>query len=434
MQAATASAAGAIGQGGILSTLASMRGVSLHPTHPAQAPADLGVYARDSARLSVTLDLLEKIAAAKEKALIFLEDLAMQERLALLIQAHFKLPHLPARINGEVPGIKRQRIVDVFQQNPGQFDVMILSPKAGGVGLTLTAANHVIHLSRWWNPAVEDQATDRVFRIGQEKDVFVYLPMAVHPDPAIKTSSFDLQLHALIERKRALSQDLFCPSDASDGDLKDLFAQVALEAKPEAHSSEPEQQADTSGYQSVTPSVDASPPRKKLSIAPIARDIGAKIWRRGPGEDRPVDEIASVFRGLVIEGITIRDPYCLGSAPSRRAQIDFVRHLAERAQAVGAVTIHYSADVDGDCSDLDQRSDIEKRLQSALGQRAPRLSLVRHNPRQNRSEDFHDRIVEVHAGPTGSESKPFTLQFGRGVEAFFDLRRECNVCLFPPST
>ena len=55
---------------------------------------------------------------------------------------------------------------------------MILSPRAGGVGLTLTAANHVIHLSRWWNPAVEDQCTDRVFRIGQHKTVHVYLPMA----------------------------------------------------------------------------------------------------------------------------------------------------------------------------------------------------------------------------------------------------------------
>jgi superfamily II DNA or RNA helicase len=429
MQAATSSAAGTIGQGGILSTLASMRGISLHPIHPAQAPADLDAYAKDSARLSQTLHLLEKIAAAGEKALIFLEDLAMQERLAVLIQARFNLPHLPARISGEVPGIKRQKIVDTFQARPGQFDVMILSPKAGGVGLTLTAANHVIHLSRWWNPAVEDQATDRVFRIGQEKDVFVYLPMAVHPDPAIRASSFDLQLHTLIDRKRALSQDLFFPSDPSDGDLKDLFNHVALVVEIEEPVAAP-----APAPIALLPFPIVPPERrKKLTISPVAREYGAKIWRRGSGEPRPIDEIASIFRGSAIARLTIKDPYCLGSSRARAAQIDFVRHLAEKAQVVSELSIHYSADVEGDCSDVDQRQDITKRLQSAFSQRAPRLSLVRHNPRQNRGEDFHDRIVEVHAGPAGAAPQLFTLQFGRGVEALFDLRKECNVCFFPPS-
>lgn len=123
----------------------------------------------------------------------------------------------------------RQGLVEKFQSNLDTFDVMILSPRAGGVGLTLTAANHVVHLSRWWNPAVEDQATDRVFRIGQTRDVHVYLPMAVHPDPDLGPSSFDLRLNALIERKRKLTRDLFFPPDASDGDLSDLFREVSLE-------------------------------------------------------------------------------------------------------------------------------------------------------------------------------------------------------------
>jgi len=145
-----------------------------------------------------------------------------------MIQARFKLARLPMRINGSVPGPKRQEMVNAFQAAPGVFDVMILSPKAGGVGLTLTEANHVIHLSRWWNPAVEDQATDRVFRIGQRRDVHVHLPMAVHPDPAIRDSSFDLRLNALIDRKRQLTRDLFLPPDASEGELADLFRQVSL--------------------------------------------------------------------------------------------------------------------------------------------------------------------------------------------------------------
>ena len=86
---------------------------------------------------------------------------------------------------------------------------MILSPRAGGVGLTLTSANHVIHLSRWWNPAVEDQCTDRVYRIGAKRDVHVYYPLAVHP--LYSEGSFDELLHALLERKRLLSHRMLVP-------------------------------------------------------------------------------------------------------------------------------------------------------------------------------------------------------------------------------
>jgi HJR/Mrr/RecB family endonuclease len=86
---------------------------------------------------------------------------------------------------------------------------MILSPRAGGVGLTLTTANHVIHLSRWWNPAVEDQCTDRVYRIGQDQTVHVYYPMAVHP--SFRESSFDELLNDLLARKRTLSSRMLVP-------------------------------------------------------------------------------------------------------------------------------------------------------------------------------------------------------------------------------
>jgi HJR/Mrr/RecB family endonuclease len=86
---------------------------------------------------------------------------------------------------------------------------MLLSPRAGGVGLTLTTADHVIHLSRWWNPAVEDQCTDRVYRIGQDQTVHVYYPMAVHP--LYGESSFDDLLNSLLERKRKLSNRMLIP-------------------------------------------------------------------------------------------------------------------------------------------------------------------------------------------------------------------------------
>jgi SNF2 family DNA or RNA helicase len=99
-------------------------------------------------------------------------------------------------INGQVSTEARQERVNAFQRDKG-FDVMLLSPKAGGVGLTLTAANHVIHLSRWWNPAVEDQATDRAFRIGQKKNVFVH--------KFITIGSLEERIDQMIEDKKKLA-------------------------------------------------------------------------------------------------------------------------------------------------------------------------------------------------------------------------------------
>jgi hypothetical protein len=108
----------------------------------------------------------------------------------------------------------------------GDFDVMLLSPKAGGVGLTITAANHVIHLTRWWNPAVEDQSTDRAFRIGQKKDVNVYIPMAIHPK--YKDASFDANLNRLLSKKRSLSYNALMPGTITKDEMKDLISQSVV--------------------------------------------------------------------------------------------------------------------------------------------------------------------------------------------------------------
>jgi hypothetical protein len=88
------------------------------------------------------------------------------------------------------------------------------------VGLTLTHANHVIHLSRWWNPAVEDQCTGRVVRIGQTRDVEVHIPISLLPKG---NASFDQNLHALLERKRRLMRDALLPANATEADRNDLF-------------------------------------------------------------------------------------------------------------------------------------------------------------------------------------------------------------------
>ena len=88
------------------------------------------------------------------------------------------------------------------------------------VGSIPRSGNHVIHLTRWWNPAVEDQCTDRVYRIGQERPVTVYYPMAIYPDD--EEHSFDLRLHQLLKNKRQLSRDILLPPSASNADITEL--------------------------------------------------------------------------------------------------------------------------------------------------------------------------------------------------------------------
>jgi SNF2 family DNA or RNA helicase len=176
-----------------------------------------------SARLKASIQILDELHDRGEKALLFVEYLDLQEALIPYLQRRYDLPKPPLRISGSVSGTKRKQKVDEFQsRGQGEFDVMLLSPKAGGVGLTLTAANHVIHLSRWWNPAVEDQCTDRVYRIGQTKTVQVHIPLAIHP--RFQEHSFDVNLHALLERKRELSRSVLAPSVATDQDMAHLFA------------------------------------------------------------------------------------------------------------------------------------------------------------------------------------------------------------------
>lgn len=206
-------------QGAVLSALHELRKCSLHPDrNTAMSDAE---FIAASARLRLTFESLDKIAAVKEKALIFLNDLDMQARLVGLIQRRYKLPLPPMVINGSVAGADRQDRVDRFQGGPEEFDVMILSPQAGGVGLTLTRANHVIHLARWWNPAVEDQCTGRALRIGQTKTVHIHIPMATLGGGG--QSSFDENLHALLDRKRRLMNEALMPPEPTNADLDTLL-------------------------------------------------------------------------------------------------------------------------------------------------------------------------------------------------------------------
>jgi hypothetical protein len=215
------------GQGEMLRAIHAFRGIGLHPDGAAHCdPLDLHSVRRwfsRSARIAHAVRTLEEVKARGEKALLFVEDLDVQGCFAAAIATHLNLPRPAAIINGGVPGDKRLEIVERFQSGPPGFDLLVLSPKAAGVGLTITAANHVIHLSRWWNPAVEDQCNDRCYRIGQTRPVTVHVPIAVHPHYG--DDSFDVQLDNLLERKRRLSRDMLLPPIA-EGDIDELFAQT----------------------------------------------------------------------------------------------------------------------------------------------------------------------------------------------------------------
>jgi superfamily II DNA or RNA helicase len=210
-------------RGSMLEALHQLRRVSLLSSDlDAEGLSDEDVAA--SARLSALVDVLDQISAAGEKALVFVEFLHLQEALLPYLRQRYQLPHDPIRIHGGTPGARRTAHVNTFQSGrAGAFDVMVLSPKAAGVGLTLTAANHVIHISRWWNPAVEDQCTDRVDRIGQQRDVHVHIPLALHP--AHEERSFDANLHRLLEDKRRLSVSVLAAPSASASELSHLASE-----------------------------------------------------------------------------------------------------------------------------------------------------------------------------------------------------------------
>lgn len=180
----------------------------------------------ESPKIRVTLDLLREIASRREKALVFTQWVRMQDLLAHLFAAELGLGAV--RIINGAPNNRRaaQGIIHEFSARPG-FDVLVLSPLAAGIGLTITAANHVIHYGRWWNPAKEDQATDRAYRIGQTKEVHVYHPLLHHPGAPER--GFDIKLHELVERKRRVARDFLTPAPDEREPSSELGALVVEE-------------------------------------------------------------------------------------------------------------------------------------------------------------------------------------------------------------
>jgi SNF2 family DNA or RNA helicase len=134
---------------------------------------------------------------------------------------HFNLP--VSIINGQTATIEtdrkisRQKLIDKFQAVDG-FNIIIMSPIAAGYGLNVIGANHVIHFTRHWNPAKENQATDRVYRIGQNKPVHIYYPMAV----IAGKETFDQKLDGLLRMKNQLSDASLYPSESCEVKLSEF--------------------------------------------------------------------------------------------------------------------------------------------------------------------------------------------------------------------
>ena len=174
-------------------------------------PDPLEQYRQAAPKLDWLLAQLERIRAQGEKAIIFVEFRNIQRLLQHYIAEVFGFE--ADIINGDTTAAassatSRQKRIKAFQAKPG-FGVLILSPVAVGFGVNIQAANHVIHYTRTWNPAKEDQATDRAWRIGQKKDVYVYYPVVAADD----FTTFDVKLDQLLERKRSLAGDMLngCP-------------------------------------------------------------------------------------------------------------------------------------------------------------------------------------------------------------------------------
>ncbi|MFI6292567.1 SNF2-related protein [Nonomuraea sp. NPDC050790] len=201
-------------RGLVLAAMAKLKQVCNHPAHLLKDGSRLPGRSGKLARLE---ELTEEIVAEGEKALVFTQYAEFGTMLQPYLAARLDRPVL--WLHGGLPKKARDRLVARFQDDPEPM-VFLLSLKAAGVGLNLTAANHVIHVDRWWNPAVEDQATDRAFRIGQRKNVQVR--------KLICAGTLEERVDEMIERKKALAERVVGTgedwlTDLSSQELREVF-------------------------------------------------------------------------------------------------------------------------------------------------------------------------------------------------------------------
>lgn len=192
------SAEGIQRKGIILALLVKLKQICNHPSLFLKEAAENQEFDRRSAKLQRLEEMLEEVVSEGDRALIFTQFAEWGKLLK---------PHLEKQLGretlflyGSTSKKQREEMIDRFQHDPQGPRIFILSLKAGGVGLNLTRANHVFHFDRWWNPAVENQATDRVFRIGQTRNVQVH--------KFVCNGTLEEKIHDLIESKKALAEQV----------------------------------------------------------------------------------------------------------------------------------------------------------------------------------------------------------------------------------
>jgi hypothetical protein len=209
-------------RGMVLATLMRLKQICNHPSHWLND----GVWAEeDSGKWARLREIADVVASRQEKMLVFTQFREITGPLATFLGGIFGRPGLV--LHGETAVRNRKSLVQTFQDDE-TVPFFILSLKVGGAGLTLTAATHVVHFDRWWNPAVENQATDRAYRIGQKKNVLVH--------KFVCQGTVEEKIDALIESKKTLAEDLLTGSGAGEINLTEmrddeLIRLVALDLK-----------------------------------------------------------------------------------------------------------------------------------------------------------------------------------------------------------
>ena len=204
-------------RGVILATLSKLKQVCNHPAH---FLGDGSKLEKRSGKLVRLTEMLEELAESGDRSLIFTQFAQMGD----LLQHHLEetLGREILYLHGGTPKKRRDAMVQRFQSGDADAPpIFVLSLKAGGTGLNLTGANHVFHFDRWWNPAVENQATDRAFRIGQKKRVQVH--------KFVCAGTLEESIDMMIERKRSIAEDIVGSgenwiTELSDAELHEMFA------------------------------------------------------------------------------------------------------------------------------------------------------------------------------------------------------------------
>ena len=180
-------------RGAILTTLLRLKQVCNHPAHYL---GDGSALPNRSGKLELLTEMVREALDEGDRCLVFTQFKEMGSLLKTHIEEEFSEGIL--FLHGAVPQKDREDMVGRFQSGePSAPRIFVLSLKAGGTGLNLTAANRVFHYDRWWNPAVEDQATDRAFRIGQQRNVFVH--------KFVCTGTLEERIQQMLERKRSVA-------------------------------------------------------------------------------------------------------------------------------------------------------------------------------------------------------------------------------------